>query len=43
VSGLNNQRPHSSLNNLTPYEFIKEHDMKTISQELNLPLAYMMG
>jgi len=39
----NEERPHSSLDDLTPYEFIKEHDMKTINQGLNLNLAHMMG
>lgn len=39
----NEERPHRSLNNLTPYEFIKEHDMKHTIQELNLHVAHIMG
>ena len=39
----NKECPHSSSNNLMPYEFIKKHDMKTINQELNLNLAHTMG
>lgn len=39
----NEERPHSSLNNLTPYDFIKEHDMKTINRGLNLKVAHVMG
>ncbi|TFG93066.1 MAG: transposase [Syntrophobacterales bacterium] len=39
----NEERPHGSLNNLTSYEFIKEHDMKLITQELNLHVSHIMG
>jgi putative transposase len=36
----NQERPHSSLNNLSPYEFIKEHYM---NQGLNLNMAHITG
>jgi len=38
----NEERPNRSLNNLTPYEFIKEHDMKHATQKLNLHVAHIM-
>jgi putative transposase len=36
----NQERPHSSLNNLSPHEFIKEHYM---NQGLNLNMAHITG
>jgi len=39
----NTERPHSSLNNLTPYEFIKEQTITLQDQRLNLKLAQRMG
>jgi putative transposase len=35
----NTERPHSSLNNLTPYEFIKEQTIPLQDERLNLKLA----
>jgi putative transposase len=39
----NTERPHSSLNNLTPYEFIKEQSIPLQEEGLNLKLAHRMG
>jgi putative transposase len=39
----NTERPHSSLNNLTPYEFIKEQSIPLQDERLNLKLAHRMG
>jgi putative transposase len=39
----NTERPHSSLNNLTPYEFIKEQTITLQDERLNLKLAQRMG
>jgi len=39
----NRERPHSSLNNLTPYEFIKEQTITLQDERLNLKLAHTMG
>jgi len=39
----NKERPHSSLNNLTPYEFVKEHGMTHTNQLLNLKVAHITG
>jgi len=39
----NKERPHSSLNNLTPYEFVKEHGMTQNNQVLNLKVAHITG
>jgi putative transposase len=39
----NTKRPHSSLNNLTPHEFIREQTIPLQEEGLNLKLAYRMG
>lgn len=39
----NKERPHSSLNNLTPYEFVREQNISLQNQELNLNMAHTMG
>lgn len=37
------ERIHSSLNNLTPYECIKEYGIKALTQRLHLNVAHAMG
>ena len=39
----NQDRPHRSLANLTPYEYFKEHQINAKNEGLNLPLAQTMG
>ena len=39
----NHERPHSSLNQLSPYEFIKEHDSNLQEQRLNSNMAHTLG
>jgi transposase InsO family protein len=39
----NKERPHSSLNDLTPYEFFKEQNISLQNQRLNLNMAHTMG
>ena len=39
----NHERPHSSLNHLSPYEFIKEHDSNLQEQRLNPNMAHTLG
>lgn len=43
VQNDNEDRPHSSLNDLTPYEFLKEQIIPLQDERLNLKLAYTMG
>lgn len=42
-NAYNRERPHSSLNNLSPYEFIKEHYTHFQEQRLNLDMAHTLG
>jgi transposase InsO family protein len=39
----NEESPHSSLGNRTPYEFVKEHQIMLQEQRLNLNLVYISG
>ena len=39
----NHERPHSSLNQLSPYEFIKEHYSNSQEQRLNPGMAHTLG
>jgi putative transposase len=39
----NQERPHSSLNNLSHYEFIKEHYNNVQEQRLNNDMAHTLG
>jgi putative transposase len=39
----NEERPHSSLGNRTPYEFVKEHQIMLQEQRLNLNLVHISG
>ena len=39
----NNERPHSALHFLTPYEFLKEQEFTLQDKRLNLNMAYTMG
>lgn len=39
----NRERPHSSLNNLSPYEFIKEHHINLQEHRLNSNMAHTLG
>jgi len=42
-NAYNKERPHSSLNDLTPYEFLKEQNISLQNQKLNLNMAHTMG
>lgn len=42
-NAYNEERPHSSLNDLTPYEFLKEQIIPLQDERLNLKLAYTIG
>lgn len=42
-NAYNKERPHSSLNDLTPYEFLKEQIIPLQDERLNLKLAYTIG
>jgi putative transposase len=39
----NRERPHSSLNDLSPYEFMKEHYITLQEQGLNFDMAHTLG
>jgi putative transposase len=39
----NTERPHSSLNSLTPYEFVKEQSIRSKEETLNSKLAQTIG
>jgi hypothetical protein len=39
----NEDRPHSSLQNMTPYEFVKEQETFSKGYGLNLQMAQTMG
>lgn len=39
----NEVRPHSSLDDKTPYEFVKEHQTMLQKQGLNLTLVHISG
>lgn len=39
----NEERPHRSLGNRTPYEFVKEHQFMLQEQRLNLNLVHISG
>jgi putative transposase len=39
----NEERPHSSLEDLTPFEFFKEQNAISNGTGLNLQLAHIMG
>ena len=39
----NNEQPHSALNFLTPYEYLKEQKIPLQEQQLNLNMAHTLG
>jgi len=39
----NQERPHSSLGDMTPYEFVKEHAAMLQEQRLHLNLVHTLG